>query len=50
MRGQKDLRTMKKGVNYIKNQGAYLYKMFQNCQIVQFEIQLSMTLNGIETN
>ncbi len=30
MRGQRDLRTMKKGINHIKNQGENLYKMLQN--------------------
>ncbi len=33
MRGQKDLRTVKKGVNKMENQGENWYKMFQNGQI-----------------
>ncbi len=32
MRGQKDLKSMKKGIeNWIKNQGENWYKMFQIC-------------------
>ncbi len=31
MRGQKDLRSMKKGVNWIDNQGENSYKMLKNC-------------------
>ncbi len=31
MRGQKGLRSMKKGVNWIENQGENGYKMLQNC-------------------
>ncbi len=30
MRGQKDLRSMKKGVIWIENQRENLYKMFKN--------------------
>ncbi len=33
MNGQKDLRTMKKGVNKIENQGEIWYKMILNCQM-----------------
>ncbi len=36
MRDQKDLRTVKKGVNKIENQGEYWYKMFQNYQMTDF--------------
>ncbi len=36
MRGQKDLGTVKKGVNKIENQGENWYKMFQNGQITDF--------------
>ncbi len=36
MRGQKDLRTMKNGVNRIENQGEYLYKLLQNSQMTDF--------------
>ncbi len=31
MRGQKDLRSMKKGVNRIENQVENVYKMLKNC-------------------
>ncbi len=30
MRGREDLRLMKKGVNWIENQGENLYKMLKN--------------------
>ncbi len=30
MRDQKDLRSMKKGVNWIENQGVNSYKMLKN--------------------
>ncbi len=33
MRGQKDLRNVKKGVNKIENQGENWYKMFKNGQM-----------------
>ncbi len=36
MRGQKDLRTVKKGVNKIENQGENWYKMFQNGPVTDF--------------
>ncbi len=36
MRGQKDLRLMKKRVNWIENQGENWYKMLKTCQIIQF--------------
>ncbi len=36
MRGQKDLRTMKKGDNKIKNQEGIFCKMLQNCQMADF--------------
>ncbi len=36
MRGQTDLRTIRKGVNQNKNQGEYWYKMLQNGQITDF--------------
>ncbi len=31
MRGQKDLKAMKKGVNWIENQGEKLYIMLKIC-------------------
>ncbi len=31
MRGQKDLISLKKQVNWIENQGENLYKMLKNC-------------------
>ncbi len=31
MRGQKDLRSIKKGVNWIENHGENWYKMLKNC-------------------
>ncbi len=31
MMGQKDLRPMKKEVNWIEQQGEHLYKMYKNC-------------------
>ncbi len=31
LRGQKDLRAIKKSVNWIENQGENLYKMLKNC-------------------
>ncbi len=36
MRGQKDLMTMKKGVNKIENRGENGYKLLQKCQITDF--------------
>ncbi len=52
-RGQKDLRTVKKGVNKIEN----WYKMLQNGQMTDFcekldqlKFKLSLELNVIETN
>ncbi len=36
MRGQKDLRTVKKGVNKIENQGENWCKMLQNDQMTDF--------------
>ncbi len=33
MRGQKDLRTMKKGVSKIENKEEMFYKIIQNCQM-----------------
>ncbi len=36
MRGQKDLITMKNGVNKIDNQGGNLYKLLQKCQMTDF--------------
>ncbi len=36
MRGQKDLKSMKMGVNWIENQGKHLYKMLKICQIIRF--------------
>ncbi len=36
MRGQKDLRTVKKGVNKIENQGENRYIMYQNGQMTDF--------------
>ncbi len=34
MGGQKDLRSMKKGVNWIENQGENWYKVLKNCYII----------------
>ncbi len=31
MKGQKDQKSMKKGVNWIENQGENLYKMLKFC-------------------
>ncbi len=31
MSGQKDLKSMKKGVNWIENEGENLYKMLKIC-------------------
>ncbi len=57
MKGQKDLRTMKKEVNYIENQGNNYYKMFQNDKMTvfannldQLNVKLSLKLNVTETN
>ncbi len=57
MRTQTDLRTMKKGVNKIKNQEEMGYKIIQNCKITDFGdklgqrlVQLSLELNVIETS
>ncbi len=36
MRGQKDLRTVKKGVNKTEYQGENCYKMLQNGQMTDF--------------
>ncbi len=36
MRGQKDLRTMKNGINKIKIQRESWYKMLQNGQMMDF--------------
>ncbi len=36
MRGQKDLITMKTGVNKIENQGENWYKLHQKCQMTDF--------------
>ncbi len=36
MRGQKDLITMKKGVNKIENEGEKWYKFLQKCQMTDF--------------
>ncbi len=36
MRGQKDLRTFKKGVNKIKDEGENWYIMLQNGQMTNF--------------
>ncbi len=37
MRGQNDLRSMEKGVNWIENLGENRYKMLQNSEIVHFD-------------
>ncbi len=57
MRAQKNIRTMKKGVNKIEHQEEIWYKMVQNCQMAEFSeklgqlsVQLSLEPNGIETN
>ncbi len=63
MRGQTDLRTMKKRVNNIENQGENWYKMLQNepynlvIQITDFgeklhqlQVKLSLEINVIEAN
>ncbi len=34
MRSQKDLKSMKMGVNWIDNQVEHLYKMLKNCEII----------------
>ncbi len=56
LRSQKDLRSMKKGVNWIENQGENWHKMLENGKIIHFSeffyqlyIQLSLALNVIET-
>ncbi len=36
MRGQKDLITMKRGVNKIENQVENWYKLLQKCQMADF--------------
>ncbi len=36
MKGQKDLKWMKKGVNWIENQGENWYKMLKICEIIHF--------------
>ncbi len=36
IKGQKDLITMKKGVNKIENQGENWYKLLQKCQMADF--------------
>ncbi len=54
MRGQKDLITMKKGVNKIENQGKHWYKLRQMtdlCEkIYQLYVKLSLEVIVIETN
>ncbi len=57
MRGQKDLRSMKKGVSCIENQGENWYKMLKNLNnpfvgetLDQLYVQVSLELNVIETN
>ncbi len=47
MRGQKDLRIVKKGANKIENQGENWYKMFQNGQITYFCGKMRPTLGQI---
>ncbi len=37
MNGLKDLRSMKKGVNWVENQGENLYKMLKNSSITHFD-------------
>ncbi len=44
MRGQKDLKTIKTGVNKIKNQREDWYEMFQNGQMTDFDQQNRPTL------
>ncbi len=44
MRDQKDLNTMKKGVNKIKNQGENWYKMIKNCKMRDFGEKLGQLL------
>ncbi len=36
MRGQKDLKSMKKGINWIENQDENLYKMLKISKIIHF--------------
>ncbi len=57
IRGQRDLRTINKGVNKIENQGNNWYKVFGNGQMTDFAenfyqhtVKLSLELNMIETN
>ncbi len=40
MGGQKDLRTIEKGVNHVDNQKENWYKMLQNCQMTDFVAKL----------
>ncbi len=56
MRGQKDLRSMKKGVNWIEHQGENWCKILQNCEmtdyyekIYQLQAQISLEQNMMET-
>ncbi len=39
MRGEKDLRTVKKGLNKIENQGDNWCKMFQNGQMTDLYVK-----------
>ncbi len=39
MRGEKDLRTVKKGLNKIENQGDNWYKKFQNGQMTDLYVK-----------
>ncbi len=40
MKDQKDLRTMKKEVNWFENQRKKLYKKLRNCEMTDFGGQL----------
>ncbi len=40
MRGQTDLKSMKKGVIWIENTGENLDKMLKICQIIHFDEKL----------
>ncbi len=62
MRGQTDLKSMKKGVHWIENQGENLYKMLkiclinfrvpfdQRCVLVSLELFFFLIVTVIETH
>ncbi len=41
MKNQKDLRSMKNGVNWTENEGKKLYKMLKNSLIMHFDEKLN---------